>query len=175
LNSEDPFLDDLKESMEKGETFILPVYVYIKPFILYKVRKKVESLSSIASRFQVPVQEIKRLNGIKGNRVYRGTVLKIPTHNFSYARPASNSKYYRSRNSGWSNTVIMSQEKQKQVNLSKSYQPTKNTIVRHRVKKGESLFLISKMYGVEIQKIRELNRLSGNRIYPGQVLIIPTD
>jgi LysM repeat protein len=162
--------------MEKGETFILPVYVYVKPFILYKVRKEVESLSSIALRFQVPVQEIKRLNGIRGNKVYKGTVLKIPTHNFSYAsQPAKNSKYYSSRNSGWSNTVIMSQGKQKQVNLSKSYQPTRNTIVRHRVKKGESLFLISKMYGVEIQKIRELNRLSGNRIYPGQVLLIPVN
>jgi LysM repeat protein len=176
LNSEDPFLDDLKESMEKGETFILPVYVYIKPFILYKVRKKVESLSSIASRFQVPVQEIKRLNGIRGSRVYKGTVLKIPTHNFSYAsRPSANSKYYGSRNSGWSNNDIMGQGKQKQVNISKFYQPTKNTIVRHRVKKGESLLLISKMYGVEIQKIRELNRLSGNRIYPGQVILIPVD
>ncbi|MDT7907244.1 MAG: LysM peptidoglycan-binding domain-containing protein [Candidatus Calescibacterium sp.] len=176
LSSEDPFLDDLKESMEKGETFILPVYVYIKPFILYKVRKKVESLSSIALRFQVPVQEIKRLNGIRGNKVYKGKVLKIPTHNFSYAsQPAKNSKYYSSRNSGWSNTVIVSQGKQKQVNISKFYQPTKNTIIRHRVKKGESLFLISKMYGVEIQKIRELNRLSGNRIYPGQVLLIPVN
>jgi len=176
LNSEDPFLDDLKESMEKGETFILPVYVYIKPFILYKVRKKVESLSSIASRFQVPVQEIKRLNGIKGSRVYKGTVLKIPTHNFSYAsRPSANSKYYGSKNSGWSNNDIMGQGKQKQVNISKFYQPTKNTTIRHKVKKGESLFLISKMYGVEIQKIRELNRLSGNRIYPGQVILIPID
>jgi membrane-bound lytic murein transglycosylase D len=176
LNSKDPFLDDLKESMEKGETFILPVYVYVKPFILYKVRKKEESLSSIASRFQVPVQEIKRLNGIRGNKVYKGTVLKIPTHNFSYAsQPAKNSKYYSSRNSGRSNTVIVSQGKQKQVNISKFYQPTKNTIVRHRVKKGENLFLISKMYGVEIQKIRELNRLSGNKIYPGQVLLIPVN
>ncbi|MFZ8803744.1 MAG: transglycosylase SLT domain-containing protein, partial [Candidatus Calescibacterium sp.] len=53
LNSKDPFLDNLKESMEKGETFILPIYVYVKPFILYKVRKEVESLSSIALRFQV--------------------------------------------------------------------------------------------------------------------------
>jgi LysM repeat protein len=176
LNSEDPFLDDLKESMEKGETFILPVYVYVKPFILYKVRKKVESLSSIALRFQVPVQEIKRLNGIKGNKVYRGTVLKIPTHNFSYAsQPATNSKYYKSRNLVWSDNEIMGQRKQKQVNISKSYQPTKSTIVRHRVKKGENLFLISKMYGVEMQKIRETNRLSGNKIYPGQVLLIPTD
>jgi LysM repeat protein len=176
LDSKDPFLDDLKESMEKGETFILPVYVYVKPFILYKVRKKVESLSSIASRFQVPVQEIKRLNGIKGSRVYKGTVLKIPAHSFTYAsRTSANSKYYGSRNSVWKNTVIMSREKQKQANISKFYQPTKNTIVRHRVKKGESLFLISKMYGVEIQKIRELNRLSGNRIYPGQVLLIPVN
>jgi membrane-bound lytic murein transglycosylase D len=176
LNSEDPFLDDLKESMEKGETFILPVYVYVKPFILYRVRKRAESLSSIASRFQIPVQEIKRLNGIRGSKVYRGTVLKIPTHNFIYtSRSAINSKYYSSKNSGWSNAVIMSQGKQKQVNISKFYQPTKNTIVRHRVKKGENLFLISKMYGVEIQKIRELNRLSGNRIYPGQILLIPVD
>ncbi len=176
LNLENPFIDDLKESIEKGETFILPVYVYVKPFIFYKVRKKVESLSSIASRFQVPVQEIKQLNGIKSNRVYKGTVLKIPTHNFGYAsRPSTNSNNYKSRVSSRSNTTIISQGKQKQFNISNLYEPKKNTTLRHRVKKGENLFLISKMYGVEIQKIRELNNLSGNRIYPGQVLLIPTD
>ena len=171
-----PFLDDLKESVEKGETFILPVYVYVKPFILYKVRKKVESLSSIALRFQVPVQEIKRLNGIKGSKVYRGAVLKIPTHNFSHASlPSASSNYYKSKVSGRSNTIITGPRKQKQVNISNSHQAKKNTIVRHRVRKGENLFLISKRYGVEIRKIKELNNLRGDRIYPGQVLLIPTN
>jgi len=43
----------------------------------------------------------------------------------------------------------------------------------HIVKRGESLYQISKHYGVSWREIKERNNLSGSKIYPGQKLIIP--
>jgi len=43
----------------------------------------------------------------------------------------------------------------------------------HIVKRGESLYGISKRYGVSWREIKERNNLSGIEIYPGQKLIIP--
>lgn len=46
-----------------------------------------------------------------------------------------------------------------------------NTI--YTVKPGDSLYQISRQYGVNVQEIRNINQISGNMIYPGQRLIIP--
>jgi len=45
--------------------------------------------------------------------------------------------------------------------------------VVHQVKAGESLYSISRKYNTTITALRDLNRLSSNLIYPGQVLTIP--
>lgn len=44
----------------------------------------------------------------------------------------------------------------------------------HTVKQGETLFSISRLYGVTASAIAQANNISNpNRIYPGQVLVIP--
>lgn len=45
-------------------------------------------------------------------------------------------------------------------------------LIRHRVKRGETLHRIARLYDVSIQQVRTWNRLEGSRIYPGQVLTI---
>ena len=46
--------------------------------------------------------------------------------------------------------------------------------VKHTVKAGESLFLISKRYGTSITKIKSDNGLKSDVIYPGQILKVPS-
>ncbi len=41
---------------------------------------------------------------------------------------------------------------------------------RHTVKSGDSLWGLSMQYGISIQKIKQLNGLSGDTIYIGQTL-----
>ncbi len=53
-----------------------------------------------------------------------------------------------------------------------SYKKQKSYI-KHRVKKGETLYRISKMYGVSIETIKRLNNITGNNIKVGQELKIP--
>lgn len=41
------------------------------------------------------------------------------------------------------------------------------------VKKGDSLFTIAKQYNTSIQELTDINMLTNNTIYPGQVLLVP--
>ena len=53
--------------------------------------------------------------------------------------------------------------------------PTKKTyIVKHRVKKGESLSVLAKRYHTTTKAIRRASRLKSNKIMVGQLLKIPT-
>ncbi len=45
-------------------------------------------------------------------------------------------------------------------------------LIRHRVKRGENLYQIARLYDVSVQQVRSWNRLEGSRIYAGQVLTI---
>ncbi len=45
-------------------------------------------------------------------------------------------------------------------------------LIRHRVRRGETLHRIARLYDVSIQQVRSWNRLEGSRIYAGQVLTI---
>ena len=43
----------------------------------------------------------------------------------------------------------------------------------HKVKAGESMYSISKKYGVEAQTIKDLNKMKNNNLKPGQVIKLP--
>ncbi|WP_204524725.1 LysM peptidoglycan-binding domain-containing protein [Litchfieldia alkalitelluris] len=45
-----------------------------------------------------------------------------------------------------------------------------NSIV---IKKGDTLFSISKQYSISVKELKEYNQLSNNTIYVGQELMIP--
>jgi membrane-bound lytic murein transglycosylase D len=48
--------------------------------------------------------------------------------------------------------------------------------VRHRVRPGDTLYAIARLYDISIQRLRALNDLGGrSTIYPGQVLLISVD
>jgi len=44
---------------------------------------------------------------------------------------------------------------------------------RHRVRRGESLWLIAKRYKTSIAVLKRENRIRGNRIHPGKILSVP--
>ncbi len=46
--------------------------------------------------------------------------------------------------------------------------------ITHVVQRGETLFRIGLRYGVSVAALRTANRISGNMIYAGQILVIPT-
>ncbi len=114
---------------------------------IYSVRSG-DTMWDIARAFGTSVQAIRRINYIeRGSRIYVGQKLKIPSdaknlESSSYASKSSN----------------------------KTISPSGSTN-GHKVRKGDTLWDIARMYGTTTSAIRKLNGLGrSSRIYPGQVL-----
>ena len=123
----------------------------------YRVRRG-DSLIKIAKRFHISVEELKRLNHLRGSRIYVGQRLIV---GIEKERPK------RKR--------IVKQEPKKEVLPSPSPYSSSVAYIHytyHLVRRGECLKDIAKKYGVSVSQIKRLNHLRSNIIYPGQELLI---
>lgn len=112
--------------------------------------QKGETVYSIARRYGVSVDAITAANGIKDpTKVQAGAVLNIPGATPTPAAP----------------TVVPSSPAPSAASGAAA--------VVHLVKKGETLFAISRRYGVSVDAIAQANKLSGSVIREGQRLTIP--
>jgi len=115
-----------------------------RKFIVYKV-KKGDSLIKIAKKFGVKVSDIKKLNRLKGSRIYVGQTLKI---------------------------LIVSKEERRIVksDLKKS---ERKSFITYRVKRGDTLIKIARRFKVSLKDLKKINNLKSNKLYVGQKLKIP--
>lgn len=96
--------------------------------------KSGESLSVIAANYRTSVKEIKKLNGMKTNRIRSGKTLLIPVPE-NYAQSAQ----------------------KRQRKTAAAYNGRKHY---HTVKNGESLWSIARYYNVSTRRLCEWNRIS---------------
>ena len=94
--------------------------------------KKGENLASLATKYNTSVEQLKKWNGITGNRIYPGQIIIV-------------GKY-------------------------QSQAKTNDAI--YIVKKGDSLFSISKKTGVSVEKLKAYNNLGSDNLFPGQKLVL---
>lgn len=123
-----------------------------KTFILHKVSPQ-ETLFGISRRYQVSVGDIQNANEVLKQGLKIGQTIRIPYEGKIASTPAV------------SNPVSTSPEPSTAV-----ASVTKSTT--HKVISGETLFSISKKYGVTIESLKEWNKLSENGVKVGQVLTI---
>ena len=95
--------------------------------------KKGDTLWGISNQYGVNVSDLAKLNGVSADTLKVGMVLTIPS-------------------SGGNNP---------------------DNMFMYTVKKGDSLWSISKIYGTSVEEIKRINYLSNNNLYIGQVLRIP--
>lgn len=114
-----------------------------------KVRHRIRSgevLGTIAERYGVRVSDLRKWNNIRGNLIRSGQVLNV------WVRPGLQQSV-ASRGTTTPRNI-----------------PASKT---HLVQPGDTLWEISLKYkGLTIEKIKQLNNLSTNKIKPGQTLII---
>ncbi|RMF94221.1 MAG: LysM peptidoglycan-binding domain-containing protein, partial [Candidatus Schekmanbacteria bacterium] len=117
--------------------------------IIYKV-KKGDSLWSISKKYGVSIENIKRWNNLKySNRLMPGDELRINLAE-SDSSESSSTKVRIAKNENESTGYII-----------------------HKVKKGETLWVIAKRYGVSIANIMEWNNIrSARKLRPSQKLKI---
>lgn len=160
-------------SLEEG-FFALPIFGYVKPYKIYRAKRR-ESISSIARRFGISPSYLRKLNG--GIRYVRaGQRIKIPVA-VAHRYNLSGNKFYGSLGREKSSDLIVRRSTNKSLprinSYRNSYRLKDKKYIYHIVKKGENLYTISKKYGVPISDIKKINNIDGKLIYPGQKLIIP--
>lgn len=104
--------------------------------------EKGETLYSLSRRYGCELAKIKAANGLADNNISLGQELRIP---------------------------IAAPKKVTNATPSKAVEATSKL---HTVKAGETLFAISRLYGVEVAQLKEWNGLQSNEISIGQVLAI---
>ncbi|MDD8031352.1 MAG: LysM peptidoglycan-binding domain-containing protein [Acidobacteriota bacterium] len=130
----------------------LPSWIPPEAVYGWHLVKKGENLGLIARRYRTTVSAIVRLNNLKNSRlIYPGQRLKIPGQNQDLI-PADNDnqpvKVISGPAAGQEGSFI------------------------YVVKSGDTLYEISRTYGISINKIKKDNNLSSDKLMPGQELII---
>ena len=116
--------------------------------------KSGESLEKIARTYEVGIGDLKQWNNLRSSRINAGQILEI------YDKPEERVKIIAP-------SVRSHTAPSVKISSTGIFSPT------HKVKKGESIYVIAKLYGVEVQKLKSYNSLHKNKIFVGQILNIP--
>ncbi|MDK2895965.1 MAG: hypothetical protein PWP04_85 [Candidatus Atribacteria bacterium] len=163
--------------------------------------KKGDTLWSIARRYQVPLDLLEKANGLSGEDVLPiGFQLTIPTSEgdiVSQNESKSNEYIVQAGDNLWDisrkfdvplksllesnnlseKSILRVGQKLKipsSASLAQKEPPQTSTLI-HRVEKGESLWVISRHYGVSMESIMSRNHLNPDSILAiGMELVIPT-
>lgn len=118
-----------------------------------------DSLSVLARRHATTVEALRQTNGLSGNRLIAGQTLKLPGKVMDSA-PDGDPEYQRVY--------------RELAALQQQLLPTDRFI--HRVRSGESLWVIARRYGISVGDLQRMNGLGPRTlIRPGQRLVIETD
>jgi membrane-bound lytic murein transglycosylase D len=117
-----------------------------------------ENLLSISRKYRVSVADLKRWNHLRRSTINRGQRLVIIRETRETVPAATQ-------------LAVVSQKNEKP-EVSNRDRHTKKRY--HTVQKGDTLWIISQRYGLEIGQLKKKNKIRGNAIKPGQKLIIST-
>jgi membrane-bound lytic murein transglycosylase D len=113
-----------------------------------------ENLLSISKKYRVSVNDLKRWNNLRRSTINKGQRLVILKEVKEPVRGARVAAYT---------------PEVKKVTVRNDRHTKKRY---HTVQKGDTLWIISQRYGLEIGQLKKNNRIRGNAIKPGQKLII---
>ncbi len=170
---------------------------YSKTGSRYKVRRG-DTVESVADDFGVPVAQLRKWNGIKGNALKVGRVLRVYKPVAGGEPTAQTASSGTSKRKGYSSEVAEKQTDTptpcikwtrrqgkrvciahaKKAEPESSKEAIKRTsaktskVVRHTVKKGETLSGIAETYKTTVEALRRDNRKVAASLRPGSVLVI---
>jgi membrane-bound lytic murein transglycosylase D len=121
-----------------------------KELPILHIVSKGEVLNSIAKKYNVDVDSIKKYNKINKRGIYEGQKLMI----FKYGSFNENNIDQKQ--------IVEKEEKQSSINY-------------HIVKKEETLYALSRKYNLSINQIKELNNLKRDELKVGERLLIQND
>jgi membrane-bound lytic murein transglycosylase D len=126
--------------------------------------KKGETLQTVARRFGVSRGDVAEANNLTTkSRLRPGQELIIPR------APAT---LLAARTERAAPTAVASRAIAGRADTPEAVTPAKVAQVTYKVKRGDTLFSIARLFDTTVAKIKSWNRLSSNRINPGSTLKI---
>jgi len=127
--------------------------------------KKGDTLYRIAKKYDVSVKALQRENGISARKLRPGMTITVP----SSAKASPEVKEGAVKQEPVDNALPQPEASAK-TNADQPKQPSEDKY--HKVKKGETLSSIARMYSVKVAAIKELNDLRSARVKAGQKLLV---
>ena len=154
-----------------------------------------DTLWNISKKFDVPIDEIKRLNSLNSNLLFVGQTLKLPSYetttdtNITYIVQKGDTLYSIAAKNGvgvnelktYNNLTSDNLSIGQELNIPKGTSiitPSENEIINegsvYEVQKGDTLYSIAKKFNTSVDKIKEINSIVGDLLTIGMNLLIPT-
>lgn len=172
-----------------NQKLVIPGFTDTSESNITYVVQKGDTLYSIASKYKVTVDEIKRFNNLNSNILSIGQTLKIPSKELppidlediipsnSYVVQKGDTLYSIARK----NNVLL--QDLINVNNLTDYElyvgqilklPLSEDVAKeeYKIQKGDTLYSIARKYDTTVNRLRELNNLSNNVLSIGQVIRI---
>ncbi len=160
--------------LKVGEKLIIPSArseITQGRLVRYRVRRG-DTMGSIAEQFSVDVDELRRWNGLRSNRVRRGMSLRVYPGGLP---PAAARPEKKARPAAGHPSREAPQPSEKRSAAAASGAPREGKITVHRVKPGETLWSLASSYGTTVEALREANHfLAGRQLRAGDRLHIPS-
>lgn len=180
-----------------GQKLVIPGVAPSDQTNVTYVVQKGDSLWSIANANNTTVDEIANLNDLSTNTIYTGQILQIPnTGTSGVTTPDTNSVYVvkkgdtlysislkynttpiaiMNKNNLTSGTLSVGQTLIIPGDIESTGEDTNNSYTNtYVVQRGDSLYSISRAYGVSVNELKTANNLTSDLLTIGQVLTIPT-
>lgn len=197
------------DTIRAGQTLLIPVGEPLTSAttasasspggMLRHVVRNGESLSTISSRYNVTIAQLRQANNIRGDIIQAGQTLNIPAAQRTITQSQNTRMVRHEVRAGESLSVLSDRYNTPIVEIRRANNlrgdllrvgqvlqvPVRQQAstpaggqqiaggIQHRVREGESLSVLSDRYNVPIRDIRQANGLRGDLLRAGQVLIIP--
>jgi len=135
--------------------------------------RKGETLSEIASRYDMSVAELKQLNKLRANQVNSGSKLAVAAPEPVSKLPAA--RRHEAIEAESRQTLARADIRKKTDDSSdRSRQASKKSpkLAQYTIRRGDTLVSIARQFRVEKDDLLRWNRIHGNEIKPGQTLTI---
>lgn len=152
VNSIKPRVHHKVSKRRRQNTFIHKEAIKNNHYKSHHVVELGESLYSIAMKYDITPQEIRDINALTSDNLFQGQKLLIERNEVKSIQKIEKS----------TNIAIEKAEKIEENNQNKE----------HVVKKGETLYSISRAYNISIDTLTKVNKLPNTNLVEGQILII---
>ncbi len=167
--------------IQVGQVLLIPTIT--PPIYRTYTVVKGDTLYGIASKYDISVDELKRLNNLTSNTLYIGQQLKVPEKDIEeseeyeiYTVVKGDSLWLISQKYDVPVDDLIELNNLETVNLQigdKLKIPKSTSKKTYIVKKGDSLWSIAKDYNISVEELKLANNLTSNLLSIGQKLIIP--